>query len=93
MNQARPNEVIAKQIVERLMGIQLEHADTHGGVDYISTDGTVALEVTAVTDAEKKGARDALSRSAAKGSPTTRLQGCWLVFVSDTQPGMKTFVQ
>ncbi|MFF2300705.1 hypothetical protein [Arthrobacter sp. NPDC058127] len=92
MNQERPNEAIAKQIVERVMGIQLEHADTHGGVDYISTDGTVALEVTAVTDGEKQGARAALSRSKAKGSPT-RLQGCWLVFASDTQERMKTFVQ
>lgn len=92
MNQERPNEAIAKQIVERVMGIQLEHADTHGGVDYISTDGTVALEVTAVTAGEKQGARAALSRSEAKGSPT-RLQGCWLVFTSDTQERMKTFVQ
>lgn len=92
MNRERPNEAIAKQIVERVMGIQLEHADTHGGVDYISTDGTVALEVTAVTDGEKQGARDALSRSKAKGSPT-RLQGCWLVFAADTPPRMRTFVQ
>lgn len=92
MNQERPNEAIAKQIVERVMGIQLAHADTHGGVDYLSLDCTVALEVTAVTDGEKKGARDALSRSAAKGSRTT-LQGCWLVFAADNQPGMKTFVQ
>ncbi|MBG6218606.1 hypothetical protein IWX75_003093 [Arthrobacter sp. CAN_A6] len=92
MNQERPNEAIAKQIVERVMGIQLEHADTIGGVDYISIDGTVALEVTAVTDGEKQGARAALARSEAKGSPT-RLQGCWLVFASDTQARMKTFVQ
>ena len=92
MNQERQDEAIAKRIVERVLGIQLEHADTHGGVDYISTDGTVALEVTAVTDGEKQGARAALSRSEAKGSPT-RLQGCWLVFAADTQPRMKTFVQ
>lgn len=92
MNQERPNEAIARQIVERAMGIQLEHADTHGGVDYLSPDGTVALEVTAVTDGEKQGARDALSRSEAKGS-RTRLQGCWWVFAKDNQPGMKTFVQ
>jgi hypothetical protein len=92
MNQERQNEAAAKQIVERVLGIQLEHADTHGGVDYMSTDGIVALEVTAVTDGEKQGARAALSRSEAKGSPT-RLQGCWLVFASDTQTRMKTFVQ
>lgn len=93
MNQERPNEAIAKQIVERVMGIQLKHADTNGGVDYLSPDGIVALEVTAVTDGEKQGARAALSRSEAEGSPTTRLQGCWTVVVAENQPGMKTFVQ
>lgn len=93
MNQERPNEAIAKQIVERVMGIQLVHADTNGGVDYISSDGTVALEVTAVTDGKKQGARAALSRSKAEGSPTTKLQGCWTVMVAENHPGMKTFVQ
>ncbi|WP_461186761.1 hypothetical protein [Arthrobacter sp. Z4-13] len=92
MNQERPNEAIAKQIVERVLRIQLNHADTHGGVDYVSTDGTIALEVTAVTAGERQSARSALSKSEAKGSPT-RLQGCWLVYASDTQEQMKTFVQ
>jgi hypothetical protein len=91
MNKERPNEAIAKQFVERVMGIRLEHADTHGGVDYLSPDGTVALEVTAVTDEQRKSARDALSKPAAKSSPRTPLQGCWMVFFLDTQPGMKTF--
>ncbi|MFJ5962041.1 hypothetical protein [Pseudarthrobacter oxydans] len=95
MNQEHPDEARAKQIVERVLAIQLEHADTHGGVDYISTDGTVALEVTAVTDGAIKAARDALSKAKAKGkgSPTTRLKGCWWVFASDTAPRMKTFSQ
>lgn len=92
MNQERLNETDAKEIVERVMRIQLKHADTHGGVDYLSPDGTVALEVTAVTDGGKQGARDALSKSKAKGSPT-RLHGCWSVMVAENQPGMKTFVQ
>lgn len=92
MNQERPNEAIAKQIVERVTGTRFQHADTHGGVDYLSTDGSVALEVTAVTSGEKQGARAALFKSETKGSPT-RLQGCWLVFASDTQERMKTFVQ
>ena len=92
MNQERPNEANAKQIVERVMGIQLQHADTHGGVDYTSTDRSIALEVTAVTTGEKRGARAALFKSEEKGSPT-RLQGCWHVFAPDTQERMKTFVQ
>lgn len=92
MNQERENEIDAKEIVERVMGIQLKHADKHGGVDYLSPDGTVALEVTAVTAGEKQSARTALSKSEAKASPT-KLQGCWFVFASDTQEQMKTFVQ
>lgn len=55
MNQERPNEAVARRIVERVMGMGREHADTHGGVDYVSPDRTVALEVTAVTEGKKKG--------------------------------------
>lgn len=93
MNQERPNEAHAKRIVEQVMGIQLDHADTHGGVDYLTPDGTVALEVTAVTDGEKDGARQALRKSVNKGLPAIALQGCWLVFTGEAQPRMKTFVQ
>lgn len=93
MNQERPNEAAAKDIVERATGVDLEHADTHGGVDYLSPDGTVALEVTAVTHGEKKGARDALRKSVAKDDPTTELEACWIVFAPDDQSKMKTFVQ
>lgn len=93
MNQERPNEAAAKDIVERISGVDLEHADTHGGVDYLSPDGTVALEVTAVTDGEKEGARDALRKSVAKDDPTTTLQACWIVLAPDSQSRMKTFVQ
>lgn len=75
------------------MGIQLEHADTHGGVDYIPRDGTVTLEVAAVTDGERKSARDALRGSEAKGFPTATLQGCWIVFAAEPPPRVKTFVQ
>ena len=38
MNQERPNELVAKQVVEDTLGVLLVHADTHGGVDYKSTD-------------------------------------------------------
>lgn len=93
VNQERPNEAFAKQIVERVMAVELDHADTHGGVDYLSPDGTVALEVTAVTDGEKQGAREALRKSVKKGAPNAPLQGCWIVFLSDTTPGSKTIVQ
>jgi hypothetical protein len=93
MNQERPNETRAKRLVEHVMRVQLEHHDTHGGVDYLSPDGDVALEVTAVTSGEKDGAWKALRKSEAKGAPDAELQGCWLIFVPDDLPDMKTFVQ
>ncbi|WP_270352061.1 hypothetical protein [Microbacterium testaceum] len=93
MNQERPNERAAKQIVERELSIQLEHYDTHGGVDYLSADGTVALEVTAVTDGWKNGARDALRRSERIGAPAVPLQNCWIVSTSLDQTALRTFVQ
>lgn len=93
MNSERPNEADAKKIVERIMRVGLVHADTHGGVDYLSPDGTVALEVTAVTDGARRGARRALRKSEEQGATKELLQSCWIVFAADTQPGMKTFVQ
>jgi hypothetical protein len=91
MNQERQNEADAKQIVEQILSVSFNHADTHGGVDYISTDGCIALEVTAVTDGAKKGVRDALRKAGTDKSTSLTLQTCWIVFVPDTQPQMKTF--
>lgn len=93
MNQERPNERVAKAIVERELSIQLEHHDTHGGVDYLSADGTVALEVTAVTDGWKRGAGDALRRSERRGAPNVSLQNCWIVSTSLDRTALRTFVQ
>ncbi|MEV7875550.1 hypothetical protein [Microbacterium sp. NPDC089188] len=93
MNAERPNERAAKEIVEHSLGIQLEHHDTHGGVDYLSADGTVALEVTAVTDGWKRGASDALRRSERKGTPDVSLRNCWIVSTSLDQSTLRTFVQ
>ncbi|MBB2975112.1 hypothetical protein FHX49_000653 [Microbacterium endophyticum] len=93
VNQERPNELVAKQIVEERLGVELEHADTHGGVDYKSADGKIALEVTAVTQGGNKGARDALKKSVKKGVPGVDLATCWLVFAPEGQANMKTFIQ
>lgn len=93
MNQERSNELLAKQIVEKIMDVELEYADTHGGVDYLSPDGSIALEVTAVFDGENEGAREALRKSTKKGASEAPLQGCWLVLIKEAQPRMKTFVQ
>lgn len=93
VNQERPNEQRAKEIVERVMSVQLCHADTHGGVDYVSPDGTVAVEVTAVTEGRRNGVRDALKRSVKKGVKDVELRSCWIVMVDDLQDEMKTFIQ
>ena len=93
MNQERPNELVAKQIVEAKLGVLLVHADTHGGVDYKSADGKIALEVTAVTEGGNKGARDALKKSVKKGVPGATLASCWIVFAPEGQANMKTFLQ
>jgi len=93
VNQERPNEQRAKRIVERVMNVELDHADKHGGVDYLSPDGNVAVEVTAVTEGRRNGVRDALSRSVAKGVKDAELQSCWLVTIDDLQDEMKTFIQ
>lgn len=93
MNQERPDEAMASEIVKRVMGIQLEHADKHGGVDYISPDrAAAALEVTTVTGGLKKSARRALSKSETDCSSTILLN-CWIVFVADTHPESKTLLR
>lgn len=93
MNRESADEIDAKQFVERILGIVLEHADKNGGVDYLSTDGQIAVEVTRVTEGQKAAGRRALNASRKIGAPAGELQNCWLVFTSETQTGLKTFLQ
>lgn len=93
MNHERPNETRAKEIVQRRSDAPLEHHDKYGGVDYLSVDGLVALEVTAVTDGTKIGAWQALEKSKTDDSPKSALQSCWIVFAPENAPALKTFVQ
>ncbi|MGX5695719.1 hypothetical protein ACWKWP_05920 [Agromyces soli] len=93
MNQERPDERRAKRIIMRELGISLDHADKNGGVDYRSPDATIAVEVTRVTDEEvRKGLRawSESDKSPISGPP---LKTCWLVFTSQTTPGLKTYRQ
>lgn len=92
MNKEGPEEVVAKELVQRILGIQLDHADINGGVDYLSKDRRVALEVTKVTDEEKKDTRRTFEKSAKEGSAAS-LQACWMVTVSETQRPAKNFEQ
>ncbi len=88
MNTERNDERDAKRVVERLLGISLEHADTHGGVDYRSADGSVAMEVTRVTDGRKRAARHGLARSS-RGDDETPLASCWHALVPATHESTK----
>ncbi|MCW3768228.1 MULTISPECIES: hypothetical protein [Paenarthrobacter] len=92
MNKENPEEIAAKKIVERVLGIQLEHADKTGGVDYRSEDRRVALEVTRVTDEEKRDTRRTFEKSATEGSEAS-LQNCWTVTISEVLRPAKDIVQ
>ena len=64
VNRERADEMVAKGVVESVLGVALAYADVNDGdVDYRSADGLVAVEVTRVTNGERKAARDALSTS------------------------------
>ncbi|MCH8562457.1 hypothetical protein LTI14_04370 [Nesterenkonia sp. YGD6] len=89
MNRERDDERAAKVILEEAMGFELEHADTNGGVDYISTDGIHAVEVTRVTDGERRAAWGAFRKSPAAETSHRGLNTCWVAFVSDTHPNVK----
>lgn len=92
MNMERPDELDAKAIVEKVLGIELKHADTYGGVDYRSPDGRHALEVTRITDGRKRAGRAALAGAVQVEALNVELQTCWLVFTAETQKRLKTFL-
>lgn len=92
MNHERDDEHAARTIVEKVLGIQLKHADVNGGVDYLSNDHNVALEVTRVTDEAKRDTRRTFAKSAAEGSKAN-LRTCWTVTVSETHWPAKKFEQ
>lgn len=93
MNRERPDEVRARSIVERATTMLFEHADKTGGVDYLSQDGTAALEVTRFTDARKRRGRVAARSSRDSPSASTELKSCWVLMVPEIQPRMKGLVQ
>lgn len=91
MNKERTDERAAKLIIEAELSIDLVHADHTGEVDYLSVDGHHAIEVTRVTDGEKRAGRSALRWSKRGAVPKGGLETCWLVMVPEGQPGLKTF--
>lgn len=93
LNKEHPSEKDAKCIIEFVLGLGLEHADTTGDVDYRLADRQLAVEVTRVTDGKRNSSHYALSASRAGAATSVELRNCWLMFLSDTQPGMKTVLQ
>ena len=93
VNKERPNERRAKKVVEKVLGVTLDHADKNGGVDYLSPGGTIALEVTRVTDEDVRKGLRAWSESDKRQASGPPLEACWLVFTAETTPGLKTYRQ
>lgn len=93
MNQERPNERRAKKIVEKVLGVTLDHADKNGGADYLTPDGTIALEVTRVTDEDVRKGLRAWSESEQRQVSGPQLEACWLVFTAETTSGLRTYRQ
>ncbi len=93
MNKERDDEREAKRIVAKTLGITLDHADKHGGVDYRSTDGLHAVEVTRVTDGRVRAGRHALAASRETGAPVRELRTCWVMSAPATQKQLNTFRQ
>ena len=96
MNKERPEERVAKAIIERELGVALEHADKNGGADYRSLEGaspTIAVEVTRVTDEDVRKGMDAWRKADRSKVSGSSLKGCWLIFTAETTPGLKTYRQ
>lgn len=91
MNKERHNELEAKGIVEKVLGVELEHADRYGGVDYRSPDGHHAVEVTRITDGRKRAGRAALEGTGQAETLDGELQTCWIVFTAETRSRLKNF--
>src|SRR5690554_2321585 len=93
MNSERPDEQDAKQIIEHVLGVELEHADKFGGIDYRSADGRIAVEVTRVTEGLKRSSRKARRKSREVGAPESKLGTCWLVQMPETGQRLDTLYQ
>lgn len=88
-NPERDDEADAQQVVTAITGVRLAHADRYGGADYRSVDGSVALEVTTVTDRAAKAARGPLLELIGSRSSSADLNECWLVSVNERHAPLK----
>lgn len=81
-NKRRADEDRAQATIQTVTGVALDHADVNGQADFLSIDGvTSAVEVTRVTDGERKSTPLALGKFS---EHDPRLSTCWLVTVADS---------
>jgi hypothetical protein len=76
----RPEELRARSILERELGVQLVHADKTGGVDYrfTTSDGRAgAAEVTTLTSEQAKRANAAWMQLRAREYDASKLKSSW----------------
>lgn len=89
-NKRRADEDRAQATIQAVTGIALDHADVNGQADFLSVDGvTSAVEVTRVTDGERKSTPLALGKFSEHDA---RLHTCWLVTVADSGVRVKNLV-
>lgn len=82
----RPNEIEARVFLSEQLGVEMRHADTNGGVDYLfdAPEGrTGAVEVTTVTSAQAKAGNAAWLRMRQEQQPTRAVQQCWRVVLDE----------
>jgi hypothetical protein len=81
----RPEEQAARHLIDRVAGIRLEFADTHGSVDYLYTDGVVAgaVEVTRFTRQDLRASTEAWARGAEAPYESRALTHSWWVGVAN----------
>jgi hypothetical protein len=82
----REDEVQARDLIERVEGVSLRHADTHGGADYRfdrSGSSTGAVEVTTVTDGSLKSTQKAWMKLRERECAVPNLQSSWNVTVDE----------
>lgn len=88
-NPEHGDEIDAKNVLQSQTAYRVEHADHFGGVDYRSSDGSVAMEVTTVTS---EGLKASATRRGALLNTKTAMPTagvCWWVTVDERHPRLK----
>lgn len=88
-NREHDDERHARAFFTMITGQVVLHADVNGGVDYRSPDGSMAVEVTTVTDRRAKAARRHIDDLVGSWVTHPLLGSCWLVSVNDRHPRLK----